>query len=468
MIAVPRPDGGVTVHGSLQCPYYVHAAMKRALGLDAEHCVVVQEDTGGAFGGKEEFPSGLAIHAAMLALAVGRPVRLIYDRHEDISVTTKRHPAVVTHRAGVTARRAAGRPGHRHHVRRRRLRDALVGGALARRRSIRRARTPARTCGSARARCRPTRRPRAPSAALALPRRSSPRRCTSTGSPRPSASRRRSSGRAGPTSSATRRRRSRCCATAFRPGRRSQRRSQTADFEAPPDGRSRRLAAWIARPGGRAARPGSGSPWAGTGPASPAAVRSTWPASRRWSSRRTGASASSPTRPRWARGCGPCSPRSWRTGSASRSRTSMSCARTPRSSPTAARPSPRGPRWWSAASWPGRPTGSRPRSRSAPRAVRGGLRRRRPDPRRPPLRRAVHRLPGHHLGRRDVRRRRLPGVLLGCRHGRGRGGPRHRRGGRQARRLRGRLRHGDQPPDGRGPGGGRARSRRSATPPSRR
>ena len=102
MIAVPRPDGGVTVHGSLQCPYYVHAAMQRALGLDAERCVVVQEDTGGAFGGKEEFPSGLAIHAAMLALAVGRPVRLIYDRHEDISVTTKRHPAVITHRTGVT------------------------------------------------------------------------------------------------------------------------------------------------------------------------------------------------------------------------------------------------------------------------------------------------------------------------------------------------------------------------------
>ena len=102
MIAVPRPDGGVTVHGSLQCPYYVHAAMKRALGLDAERCVVVQEDTGGAFGGKEEYPSGLAIHAAMLALAVGRPVRLIYDRHEDISVSTKRHPAVITHRTGVT------------------------------------------------------------------------------------------------------------------------------------------------------------------------------------------------------------------------------------------------------------------------------------------------------------------------------------------------------------------------------
>jgi CO/xanthine dehydrogenase Mo-binding subunit len=102
MIAVPHPGGGVTVHGSMQCPYYVFAAMKRALGLDGDHCVVVQEDTGGAFGGKEEFPSGLAIHAAMLALAVGRPVRMIYDRHEDISVTTKRHPSVVTHRTGVT------------------------------------------------------------------------------------------------------------------------------------------------------------------------------------------------------------------------------------------------------------------------------------------------------------------------------------------------------------------------------
>jgi CO/xanthine dehydrogenase Mo-binding subunit len=102
VIAVPRPDGGVTVHGSLQCPYYVHAALKRALKLDSERCVVVHEETGGAFGGKEEFPSGPAIHAAMLAMAVGRPVRLIYDRHEDISVTTKRHPAVIHYRTGVT------------------------------------------------------------------------------------------------------------------------------------------------------------------------------------------------------------------------------------------------------------------------------------------------------------------------------------------------------------------------------
>ncbi|HUF06764.1 MAG TPA: molybdopterin cofactor-binding domain-containing protein, partial [Candidatus Binatia bacterium] len=46
MIAVPRDDGGVTVHGSLQCPYYVHKAMKRALDMGDELAVVVQAETG--------------------------------------------------------------------------------------------------------------------------------------------------------------------------------------------------------------------------------------------------------------------------------------------------------------------------------------------------------------------------------------------------------------------------------------
>jgi CO/xanthine dehydrogenase Mo-binding subunit len=101
MIAVPREDGGVTVHGSLQCPYYIHKAMKRALLLDDTRAQVVQAETGGGFGGKEEYPSILALHAALLALKCRRPVRMIYDRHEDLAATTKRHPAVVTYRTGV-------------------------------------------------------------------------------------------------------------------------------------------------------------------------------------------------------------------------------------------------------------------------------------------------------------------------------------------------------------------------------
>ncbi|MDP9243758.1 MAG: xanthine dehydrogenase family protein molybdopterin-binding subunit [Chloroflexota bacterium] len=103
MIAVPREDGGVTVHGSCQCPYYIHKAMKRALAMGDELAVVVQAETGGGFGGKEEYPSILALHAALLALKCRRPVRMIYDRHEDLSATTKRHPAAIRYRTGVSA-----------------------------------------------------------------------------------------------------------------------------------------------------------------------------------------------------------------------------------------------------------------------------------------------------------------------------------------------------------------------------
>jgi len=64
---------------------------------------VIQAETGGGFGGKEEYPSMIALHAALLAQRLGRPVRMIYDRHEDIAATTKRHPAIVRHRTGVTS-----------------------------------------------------------------------------------------------------------------------------------------------------------------------------------------------------------------------------------------------------------------------------------------------------------------------------------------------------------------------------
>jgi CO/xanthine dehydrogenase Mo-binding subunit len=100
-IARPNDHGGITVVGSLQCPYYVHRALKRALALTDEQAIVIQAETGGGFGGKEEYPSIVAIHAALLARKAGRPVRLIYDRHEDLAATTKRHPGVITHRTGV-------------------------------------------------------------------------------------------------------------------------------------------------------------------------------------------------------------------------------------------------------------------------------------------------------------------------------------------------------------------------------
>src|SRR4051812_371728 len=99
---VPDDRDGVTVYGSMQCPYYVHRALTVLLGLPGDKVRVVQTETGGGFGGKEEYPSMIAGHAALLARKSRRPVKLIYDRVEDMVATTKRHPAIVRHRTGVT------------------------------------------------------------------------------------------------------------------------------------------------------------------------------------------------------------------------------------------------------------------------------------------------------------------------------------------------------------------------------
>jgi CO/xanthine dehydrogenase Mo-binding subunit len=96
-------DGVLFLKGSLQCPYYVHKAAVRALDRDADRVRIVQVPTGGGFGGKEEYPSMIALHAALLALKAGRPVKIVYDRGEDMEATTKRHPSIVRHRTGVDA-----------------------------------------------------------------------------------------------------------------------------------------------------------------------------------------------------------------------------------------------------------------------------------------------------------------------------------------------------------------------------
>src|SRR6266705_784655 len=102
MIAVANPREGVTVWGSLQCPYYVHKALVTLFGLPHEKIRVIQTETGGGFGGKEEYPSMIAGHAALLAWKSGKPVKIVYDRAEDMAATTKRHPSRTRHRTAVT------------------------------------------------------------------------------------------------------------------------------------------------------------------------------------------------------------------------------------------------------------------------------------------------------------------------------------------------------------------------------
>ena len=98
MIAWVDADGVVTVKGSMQCPYYVLNSLKHTFACDESRVRVIQAPTGGGFGGKEDYPSMIALHAALLAVKAGRPVKMIYDRNEDMASTTKRHPAHVSYR----------------------------------------------------------------------------------------------------------------------------------------------------------------------------------------------------------------------------------------------------------------------------------------------------------------------------------------------------------------------------------
>lgn len=101
MIAEWSAASGVTVRGSLQCPYYVYKSLLSVFALPEEKVRVVQTETGGAFGGKEDYPSTLACHAALLSMKCGHPVKMVYDRMEDLAATTKRHPSRVRHRTAL-------------------------------------------------------------------------------------------------------------------------------------------------------------------------------------------------------------------------------------------------------------------------------------------------------------------------------------------------------------------------------
>ena len=131
VIAVPE-NGGVTIYGSLQCPFYVHKAVRIALGLPDERVRIVQTETGGGFGGKEEYPSVIAAHAALLALKANRPVKLVYRPARGHARDDEAAPVDRAASHGRHARWPARRDGHRHSHGRRRVRHAEPRRPLAR------------------------------------------------------------------------------------------------------------------------------------------------------------------------------------------------------------------------------------------------------------------------------------------------------------------------------------------------
>ena len=88
-IARLTPDGQMEIYVGSQIPYSDREQVARALGYPQERVRIVGQFVGGAFGGKEDIAG--QIHAALLAQASGRPVKLLYDRHESMLVHPKRH-----------------------------------------------------------------------------------------------------------------------------------------------------------------------------------------------------------------------------------------------------------------------------------------------------------------------------------------------------------------------------------------
>lgn len=97
-IARPTPEGRIEVYVGSQIPYADRDQIARSLGVSAEKVRVIGTHIGGGFGGKEDIAG--QIHAALLAKATGRPVKILFDRHESLLVHPKRHATQIHVRLG--------------------------------------------------------------------------------------------------------------------------------------------------------------------------------------------------------------------------------------------------------------------------------------------------------------------------------------------------------------------------------
>lgn len=90
-VAVPEPNGRMSLYSATQVPHYVHRALAKVLELPMHMIRVYKPLVGGGFGGKSDpFPHEMA--AALLARKTGRPVKVIFDRDEVFLNNHGRHP----------------------------------------------------------------------------------------------------------------------------------------------------------------------------------------------------------------------------------------------------------------------------------------------------------------------------------------------------------------------------------------
>ena len=100
-LAVPAEDGGVELYVATQWLHVDQAQIAASLGLPADKVRLVLAGVGGAFGAREDL--SMQIHACLLALHTGRPVKMVYSREESFFGHVHRHPATLYYEHAATA-----------------------------------------------------------------------------------------------------------------------------------------------------------------------------------------------------------------------------------------------------------------------------------------------------------------------------------------------------------------------------
>ena len=145
-LAVPAGDGGVDLYVATQWLHVDRQQIAACLDLPEEQVRITLAGVGGAFGSREDIH--MQIHACLLALQTGRPVKMAYGREESFHGHVHRHPSRTWIRYGATRDGKLVAADVRLAARRRRLRVVVARGARERvdlrRRSVRGAERPHR------------------------------------------------------------------------------------------------------------------------------------------------------------------------------------------------------------------------------------------------------------------------------------------------------------------------------------
>ena len=99
-LAVPAEDGGIELYVATQWLHADQAQIATSLGVPEDKVRLVLAGVGGAFGAREDL--SMQIHACLLALHTGRPVKMVYSREESFFGHVHRHPATLYYEHGIT------------------------------------------------------------------------------------------------------------------------------------------------------------------------------------------------------------------------------------------------------------------------------------------------------------------------------------------------------------------------------